>query len=102
MKGLKALIKTPPTIEPSCWKAPVNKTNWLCHDNFVIVPAFYPILPGVSSHDGMSIHPRFSVHFQPKSGCQALLGHYIYSVLRVTVAIDLTQSDCLPRYWLID
>ena len=32
--------------------------------NSVTVPAFYPILPGVSSHYGMLIHSGFSVHFQ--------------------------------------
>ena len=32
----------------------------------VIAGAFYPLLPGVSSHDGMSFHPRFSISFHPR------------------------------------
>ena len=31
--------------------------------HYVTLQAFYPIVPGVSSHNGMSIHPWFSISF---------------------------------------
>ena len=74
----------------------------VCPCQFVIVSAFYPILPGVSSHDGMSIHPRFSVHFHPERAPDTLGEIIFIHSLRVTVAISLAKSDYLPRYQHVD
>lgn len=79
---------------PSCFKGSIS--------NYVTVPAFYPILPGVSSHYGMLIHPRFSVPFHPRITLGAIfnsgltlsivsntLGSIIFiQLLRVTVAVS--------------
>jgi hypothetical protein len=42
---------------------------------FVTLTAFYPLVLGVSSHDGTSIRTEFSIHFHPlfKVGCRTLL-----------------------------
>lgn len=43
-----------PTSLPDCFVAAVH---------YVIVKAFYPLLLGVSSHDGTLIRTQFGIHF---------------------------------------
>nr|DAM69056.1 MAG TPA: hypothetical protein [Caudoviricetes sp.] len=57
----------------NCWNDCFRMVTWLCHVNYVIVKAFYPLLLMVSH--------KFGVHFQPLvCGCRILLG-MLYSTL---------------------